>query len=72
MQKNIQLSNIAIKVIRKDVKNTHLSVYPLDGSVILVTPKKTRHEVARAYAISKIYWISTQQNIFKTRAWIFS
>jgi predicted metal-dependent hydrolase len=65
MQKNIQLSNISIKVIRKDVKNTHLSVYPLDGSVVLVTPKKTRHEVARAYAISKIHWIRTQQNRFK-------
>ena len=65
MQKNIQLSNISIKVIRKDVKNTHLSVYPLDGSVILVTPKKTRHEVARAYAISKIHWIRAQQNRFK-------
>mgnify|MGYP000947218371 FL=1 len=65
MQKNIQLSNISIKVIRKDVKNTHLSVYPLDGSVVLVTPKKTRHEVARAYAISKIHWIRAQQNKFK-------
>ena len=65
MQKNIQLSNISIKVICKDVKNTHLSVYPLDGSVVLVTPKKTRHEVARAYAISKIHWIRAQQNRFK-------
>ena len=65
MQKNIQLSNISIKVIRKDVKNTHLSVYPLDGSVVLVTPKKTHHDVARAYAISKIHWIRSQQNKFK-------
>ena len=68
MQKNIQLSNISIKVIRKDVKNTHLSVYPFDGSVVLVTPKKTRHEVARAYAISKIHWIRSQQNKFKKQA----
>ena len=33
--------------------------------MILVTPKKTRHEVARAYAISKIKWIRTQQSKFK-------
>ena len=72
MQKNIQLSDISIKVIRKDVKNTHLSVYPLDGSVVLVTPKKTRHEVARAYAISKIHWIRTQQNRFKKQEREFS
>lgn len=68
MQKNIQLNNISIKIIRKDVKNTHLSVYPPNGSVVLVTPKKTRHEVARAYAISKIHWIRSQQNRFKKQA----
>jgi len=68
MQKNIQLSDISIKVIRKDVKNTHLSVYPLDGSVILVTPKRTRFEVARAYAISKLKWIRNQQLKFKKQA----
>ena len=68
MQKNFQLSDISIKVIRKDVKNTHLSVYPLDGSVILVTPKRTSYEVARAYAISKIPWIRTQQKRFRNQA----
>ena len=68
MQRSIQLSDISIKIIRKDVKNTHLSVYPLDGSVVLVTPKGTRYEVARAYAISKIPWIRSQQKIFKNQA----
>tara|TARA_B100001248_G_C27369612_1_gene450989 strand:- start:545 stop:1264 length:720 start_codon:yes stop_codon:yes gene_type:complete len=68
MSTSIQISNISIKIIRKDVKNTHLSVYPLDGSVVLVTPKKTRYEVARAYAISKISWIRSQQNKFKNQA----
>jgi predicted metal-dependent hydrolase len=61
MQKNIKLSEISIKVIRKNIKNTHLSVYPPNGRVILVTPKKTRFEVARAYAVSKLNWIRSQQ-----------
>jgi predicted metal-dependent hydrolase len=61
MQKNIQLSEISIKIIRKNIKNTHLSVYPPNGRVILVTPKKTRFEVARAYAVSKLNWIRSQQ-----------
>ena len=61
MQKNIKLSDISIKVVRKNIKNTHLSVYPPNGHVILVTPKKTRFEVARAYAVSKLNWIRSQQ-----------
>ena len=65
MQKNIQLSDISIKVVRKNIKNTHLSVYPPNGRVILVTPKKTRFEVARAYAVSKLNWIRAQQIKFK-------
>jgi hypothetical protein len=42
MQKNIKLSDISIKVVRKNIKNTHLSVYPPNGRVILVTPKKNK------------------------------
>jgi predicted metal-dependent hydrolase len=38
-----------------------LSVYPPSGRVTLVAPKGTRHEVARAYAVSKLGWIRAQQ-----------
>ena len=68
MQKIIHLGKIKINIIRKDVKNTHLSVYPLDGCVVLVTPKKTCYEVARAYAISKINWIRDQQTRLRKQA----
>ena len=68
MKKSIQLSDISIKVIRKNVKNTHLSVYPLDGRVVMVTPKKTRDEVVRAYAVSKLNWIRAQKIRFKKQA----
>jgi predicted metal-dependent hydrolase len=68
MQKNIKLSDISIKVVRKNIKNTHLSVYPPNGRVILVTPKKTRFEVARAYAVSKLNWIRSQQVKLKEQA----
>ena len=68
MQKDIQFNEISIKVVRKNIKNIHLSVYPPNGRVILVTPKKTRHEVARAYAVSKIKWIRSQQAKFKRQA----
>jgi predicted metal-dependent hydrolase len=61
MVETIQLGEIAIAVTRKDIKHAHLSVYPPNGRVTLVAPKGTRHEVARAYAVSKLGWIRDQQ-----------
>jgi predicted metal-dependent hydrolase len=61
MIEQIQLGDVAIAVTRKAVKNVHLTVHPPMGSVTLVAPAGTRLEVARAYAISKLAWIRTQQ-----------
>ena len=61
MAETIQLGEIAIALMRKDVKHVHLSVHPPSGRVTLVAPNGTRSEVARAYAISKLGWIWDQQ-----------
>lgn len=61
MSETIQIGELSIQVTQKDVKHVHLSVHPPDGRVTLVTPQATRLEVARAYAISKLGWIRSQQ-----------
>lgn len=61
MSETIRLGEIAIAVTRKDIKHVHLSVHPPNGRVTLVAPAGTRLEVARAYAVSKLGWIRTQQ-----------
>lgn len=57
----IKIGDLTVQVIRKAIKNVHLSVHPPDGRVTLVAPKTTRLEVTRAYAISKLGWIRNQQ-----------
>lgn len=61
MSETIQLGDVIISVMRKDIKNVHLSVYPPDGHVRLAAPKGTRLDVVRAYAISRLGWIRSQQ-----------
>jgi len=61
MNETIQLGELSIRVTQKDIKHVHLSVHPPDGRVTLVAPTRTRLEVARAYAISKLGWIRMQQ-----------
>jgi predicted metal-dependent hydrolase len=64
----LEIGEIAITLILKDVKNVHLSVHPPDGRVTLVAPLSTRVDVARAYAISKLGWIRAQQSKFLNQA----
>ena len=68
MNEIIELGEISITVTRKDIKNVHLTVHPPYGRVTLAAPSKTRLEVARAYAISKLVWIREQQKKLESQA----
>lgn len=68
MAETIHLGEIAIAVTRKDVKHVHLSVHPPNGRVTLVAPKSTRPEAARAYAVSRLFWIRKQQERLRGQA----
>jgi len=65
---DIVLGALRISLVRKRVKNVHLTVHPPEGRVTLVAPANTRPEVARAYAISKLAWIRQQQAALKAQA----
>ncbi len=56
----ITVGNIGIDLIRKKIKNIHLSVYPPDGRVRLAVPESIDDEVARIFAVSKLPWIMKQ------------
>ena len=61
MAETITIGEMAIEVLRKDIKHVHLSVHPPDGRVTLSAPTGTRPEAMRAFAITKLGWIREQQ-----------
>ena len=61
MASQIQLGDIAIDVVLKDIKRVHLSVHPPAGRVRISAPKRMSIETLRAFAISKLDWIRRQQ-----------
>jgi len=61
MATQIKLGDIAIDVVRKDIKNIHLSVYPPAGRVRISAPKRMTLDNIRVFAISKLAWIKKQQ-----------
>ena len=57
----IELGDIAVEVVKKDIKNVHLSVYPPAGRVKISAPLRMKLETIRVYAIAKLGWIKQQQ-----------
>lgn len=57
----IQLGDIAVDVVRKDIKNMHLSVHPPAGRVTISAPLRLSLDTIRVFAISKLAWIRQQQ-----------
>ncbi|MBF2078900.1 MAG: M48 family metallopeptidase [Synechococcales cyanobacterium T60_A2020_003] len=57
----IQLGDIRIEVVRKNIKNIHLSVYPPHGAVRISAPIRMDLERIRVFAIAKLAWIKQQQ-----------
>jgi predicted metal-dependent hydrolase len=57
----IQLGEIRVDVVRKNIKNIHLSVYPPHGAVRISAPNRMDLECIRVFAIAKLTWIKQQQ-----------
>lgn len=63
----IKISDFTIDVVRKEIKNMHLSVYPPTGRVRIAVPLAVDDEVIKLFAISKLSWIKRHQRQFETQ-----
>lgn len=61
MAVTLDVSGIAVDVIRKNIKNVHLSVHPPTGRVRIAAPLRMSLDTVRLFAISKLGWIRHQQ-----------
>jgi len=57
------INDLTIDVIKKDIKNIHVAVYPPDCNIRIAAPNKLDDDAIRLFAISKISWI--KKNIKK-------
>ena len=61
MVETIELGEIVVDVLKKNIKNIHLSVYPPAGKVRISAPMRMKLDTIRVFAISKLGWIKQQQ-----------
>ncbi|MBF0379171.1 MAG: M48 family metallopeptidase [Desulfamplus sp.] len=64
-RKTLQINaELSIEVVRKNIKNMHLTVHPPNGRVHISAPLRINDEAVRLFAISKIGWIRKHQRNF--------
>lgn len=63
----LHISDLVIDVVKKDIKNMHLGVYPPAGRVRIAAPLRISEEAIRLFAVSKIAWIKRQKLKFNNQ-----
>ena len=61
MVTQIDLGGLVVDVVKKDIKNIHLSVHPPIGKVKIAAPLRMDTDTIRVFAITKLDWIKKQQ-----------
>ncbi|MGA2489110.1 MAG: SprT family zinc-dependent metalloprotease [Anaerolineales bacterium] len=61
----IEVNGLAVDVVRKDIKNLHLAVYPPNGRVRVAVPLLLNDEAVRLAVIARLGWIKRQQLKFQ-------
>jgi len=62
----LTVGDIEVDVIRKDIKNLHLGVYPPDGRVRVAAPRLLDDDTIRLAVVEKLRWIRRQQDRFRS------
>src|SRR4051812_27891159 len=60
----VTVGGIPVEVVRKDIKNLHLGVYPPTGRVRVAAPRRLSIDAVRLAIVSRLGWIRRQQAAF--------
>lgn len=64
---HLTVAGIPVEVIRKDIKNLHLGVYPPHGRVRVAAPLVITDDAVRLAVIDKLSWIKKQRRQFQNQ-----
>jgi hypothetical protein len=64
-QHAITVLGLPVEIVRKNIKNLHLGVYPPTGRVRVAAPLRISNDAVRLAVIGKLGWIKRQQARFE-------
>ena len=63
----LSVNDIEVQLVRKDIKNVHIAVYPPNGRVRVAAPSHITDDNVRLAVISILGWIKKQQASFRAQ-----
>lgn len=67
-ERALKVAGLTIQVVRKNIRNLHLGVYPPAGRVRVAAPLAIDDEAVRLAVIDKLAWIKLQRSRFEQQA----
>jgi predicted metal-dependent hydrolase len=64
-QHHIEVSGISVEVVRKEIKNLHVGVYPPSGRVRVAAPRRLTDDAVRLAVVSRLGWIRRRRAEFE-------
>ena len=64
-RRHIDVRGLSVEVVRKDIRNLHVGVYPPDGRVRVAAPHRLGDEAVRLAIISRLAWIRRRRGEFE-------
>ena len=65
MTEMLQIGTLSVGIVRRPIKNMHLSVFPPNGRVSVSVPERTRTDLIRVFVLGKSDWIRKHQAAFE-------
>ncbi len=59
------MNGLQVEVVRKDIKNLHLAVYPPQGRVRIAVPLRLDDEAVRLAVVSRLGWVHRKRAILQ-------
>ena len=63
--RSIDIRGICVEIVRKDIRNLHLGVYPPGGRVRVAVPLRLNDDAVRMAVISRLGWIQRRRAEFE-------
>ncbi|MCA9506580.1 MAG: M48 family metallopeptidase [Myxococcales bacterium] len=66
-RRHVEVGGIDVEIVRKEIKNLHLGVYPPLGRVRVAVPMRLDDDAVRLAVVSHLGWIRRKQREFATQ-----
>lgn len=63
----LSVADLSVEVVKKDIKNLHIGVYPPDGRVRVAAPCQMSDDAIRIAVIARLTWIHRQVREFQSK-----